>query len=87
MESLINLKPLNERTFQIYALSRSRGHGFGDNPPIAGFQSDDGLSFGALLRNEADGRYGFMCMRRRTDDVWADIDQDGGMKDILDIAL
>ncbi len=75
------LKALYERVFQIYALSRARGHAFGSSPPVAGYASDDGLSFGAVLRDEADGRFGFMCMRRRVDDVWAAIEEDGGIRD------
>lgn len=64
------MTPLHQRLFDIYALSRSRGHGFGSNPPVAAFLSDDQLSFGAVLRNAIDARFGFMCMRRRVDDVW-----------------
>lgn len=75
------MTPLHERMFAIHALSRPRGHGFGSNPPVAGFRSEDHQSFGAVLREDADGRFGFMCMRRRVDDVWTQIEEDGGLRD------
>jgi hypothetical protein len=75
------MQPLHQRMFDIHALARSRGHAFGSNPPIAGFRSEDHKSFGAVLRDDADGRFGFMCMRRRVDGVWTQIEEDGGLRE------
>jgi len=65
------MRPLHQRMFDIFALSRPRGLGFGDRPPIAAFCSEDGRAFGALTRCDRTGFFGVDCMRRRTDDVWA----------------
>jgi hypothetical protein len=53
------LKPLHERMFAIYALSRSRESAFGGNPAAAGFGREHHQSFGAALRADAEGREGF----------------------------
>jgi hypothetical protein len=74
------MSPIDHRVFDMYALSLPYGLDFGDNVPVSLFQSGDGLSFGAVLRNELDGRFGFFCMRRRVDQVWAPIGRDGGFR-------
>jgi hypothetical protein len=74
------MTPIDQRIFDMYALSLPHGLDFGDNPPVIAFQSNDGLSYGAVLRNEHNGRFGFICMRRRVDYVWTPIARDGGFR-------
>jgi hypothetical protein len=65
------MKPLPQRVFDIFALSRPRGLAFGDRPPIGTYCSDDGRAYGTLTMCERTGLLGVECMRRRTDQVWS----------------
>lgn len=65
------MRPLPQRMFDFFALSRFRGLAFGNRPPIGAYVSDDGLAFGVLTRCDRSGFFGVECMRRRTDNVWA----------------
>ena len=64
------MKALTQWEFDIYALSLPRGLAFGDRCPVDAWLSDDRVVCGALTRDDADGSFGFMVMRRRVDDVW-----------------
>lgn len=57
--------------FDVFALSLPRGLGFGDNPPVSAWRSDDWITVGALTKNATSNRHGLLIMRRRDDDVWA----------------
>lgn len=61
--------------FGIYALSLPRGHAFGDEPPIGGWRSANGVTIGVLTQNQTDNTFGYLIMRRRTDHVWTVVDQ------------
>lgn len=65
------MQELRQWEFDMYALSLPRGHGFGDQPPIGAWRSDDALACGALTRNVIDGTLGVLVMRRRVDHVWS----------------
>lgn len=56
--------------FDVFALSLPRGHGFGDWPPIEGWQSSDGTSIGVVTKCVDSGDFGLLAMRRRVDQVW-----------------
>lgn len=58
--------------FDIYALSLPRGHGFGKQPPVETWQSDDGIGFGVVTRHIETGGIGILAMRRRVDGVWTE---------------
>jgi hypothetical protein len=64
------VRELHPREFDIYALALPRGHGFGDKPPIGAWLSDDGFSCGIVTKDENDGSFGVIVMRRRVDSVW-----------------
>jgi hypothetical protein len=72
------MKLLGQREFDIYALALPRGHGFGDQPPIEAWLSDDSLGCGIVTRTFPDGPFGILVMRRRIDDVWAVTSQESG---------
>jgi hypothetical protein len=71
------MQELPQSLFDVYALALPRGHGFGDRPPIAAWQTSDGIGCGIVTR-DADGTFGFLVMRRRTDDVWTVTRQEQG---------
>ncbi|WP_051407928.1 hypothetical protein [Mesorhizobium sp. L48C026A00] len=56
--------------FDFCALSLPRGHGFGEQTPVAAWACDDARGFGIVTQGVADGRLGIMVMRRRLDSVW-----------------
>lgn len=56
--------------FDVFALSLPRGLGFGENPPVGAWRSDDWITVGALTKNATSSRHGLLIMRRRDDDVW-----------------
>lgn len=64
------MRQLNSSIYEIYALSLPRGLGFGRRPPISFWSSEDGLGCGVIRRDEADGSFGILAMRRRMDNVW-----------------
>lgn len=64
------MRRLNQRVFDMFALSRPRGLAFRNRVPIGAFGSDDGLAYGTLTRCARSGFFGIECMRRRTDQVW-----------------
>lgn len=61
---------LNPAIYEVYALSLPRGLGFGRRPPISFWSSDDRLACGVVRRDEDDGSFGILVMRRRVDHVW-----------------
>ena len=64
------MKEIAASLFDVIALSLPRGLGFGDNPPVGAWISDDDATCGALTQNDRSGRYGILIMRRRVDEVW-----------------
>jgi hypothetical protein len=72
------MQELAQSLFDIYALSLPRGHGFSDQPPVAAWQSSDGIACG-VVTSGADRRFGFFVMRRRTDNVWTTTAQEHGL--------
>ena len=72
------MKEIAASRFDVIALSLPRGLGFGDNPPIGAWLSDDEASCGALTQNRQSGAYGFLVMRRRVDDVWCVLRSEDG---------
>lgn len=65
------MQELNPSIFEIYALSLPRGLGFGRRPPISFWSSSDQSACGVLRRDEDDGSFGVLMMRRRVDHVWS----------------
>jgi len=70
--------------FDVYALSLPRGHGFGAQLPIEAWGTDDGRSWGALTRRDADGTFGLIVMRRRVDGVWTLVGEETEQTSSLD---
>lgn len=64
------MKEIAPSLFDVIALSLPRGLGFGDNPPVGTWLSDDDATCGALTQNRRSGAYGILIMRRRVDEVW-----------------
>ena len=62
---------LSESLFSVYALALSQGHGFGSRPPKDTWTTADHIACGVLRRDETDGSFGLLVMRRRVDHVWA----------------
>ncbi len=56
--------------FDIYALALPYGLGFGGNPPIECWESEDQIACGIVTRSDDNGSFGAQVMRRREDDVW-----------------
>jgi hypothetical protein len=73
------MQELAQSLFDIYALSLPRGHGFGDRPPVAAWQSADGVACG-VVTSDSDRGFGFFVMRRQTDDVWTTTAQGHGFE-------
>jgi hypothetical protein len=65
------MKEIAASLFDVIALSLPRGLGFGDNPPVGAWLSDDDATCGALTQNCQSGAYGVLITRRRVDDVWS----------------
>lgn len=74
------MEQLSQWTFDIYALSLPRGHGFGDRPPISAWRSSDNLTCGVLTQDVNDGSFGVLVMRRRVDHVWSVVAQEHGFR-------
>src|SRR5271155_3623026 len=66
----LSMHELPQTLFDVYALALPRGHGFGNRPPIGAWRSEDDLACGVLTRDDNDGRFGVLVMRRRQDHVW-----------------
>lgn len=74
------MKTLPQTLFDVYALSLQRGHGFGSRPPIEGWQTEDGNSWGVLTQDDDAGDFGMLVMRRRVDQVWTVTEQTHGFR-------
>jgi hypothetical protein len=77
----VDLRELPQGLFNVYALALPRGHGIGSRPPVAAWSTPDGLSCAALTRDDTDGSFGILVMRRRVDHVWAVTTQVAGLAD------
>lgn len=64
------MKEIAASLFDVIGLSLPRGLGFGNNPPVGAWLSDDDATCGALTQNSHSGTYGVLIMRRRVDAVW-----------------
>ena len=64
------MRKIPQWEFDFYALSLPRGHGFGDQPPIAAWGTSDGRCCGIVTKDSASGLFGVIAMRRRVDSVW-----------------
>ncbi|WP_217907903.1 hypothetical protein [Parasphingorhabdus flavimaris] len=69
------MKELPQTIFDVYALALPRGHGFGEQPPIGAWQSDDGHAFGVITRHVKSSTFGILVMGRRVDHVWSKIEE------------
>ena len=76
------MQVVSQSLFDIYALSLPRGHGFGDQPPVGAWQSDDGLACGVVTRNIVNCDFGVLVIRRRADHVWTIILEKYGLASI-----
>lgn len=74
------MREVPQSLFDVYALALPRGHGFGCRPPIGAWQSDDGRACGVVTRDEDDGDFGAIVMRRRVDYVWTVTAQEHGFR-------
>jgi len=70
---------LPETLFAVFALALPRGHGFGNQPPIGAWQSDDGLAYGVITQHIDTGDIGILVMRRRIDSTWAQMAKETGL--------
>jgi hypothetical protein len=73
------MRELPRTLFDIYALALPRGHGFGQNPPMGAWQSDDGLTYAVVTRHVSTGELGYLAFRRRVDHVWSKISEGRGL--------
>ena len=78
------MQEVAQSLFDVYALALPRGHGFGRQPPIGAWQSDDSLACGVVTRDEDDGCFGVLVMRRRVDHVWTVTAQEQGLASLDD---
>src|SRR5271155_3691794 len=65
----LSMHELPQTLFDVYALALPRGHGFGNRPPLGAWRSKDDLACGGLTRDDNDGRFGVLVMRRPQDHV------------------
>lgn len=73
------MRKIPQWEFDFYALSLPRGHGFGDEPPVAAWSSDDGNGCGIVTENSNYNSFGLILMRRRVDSVWTVTKRAGGL--------
>lgn len=72
------MNEIPQSLFDVFALALPRGHGFGEQPPVGAWQSDDGRACGIIRRDVNNGIFGVLLMRRRVDDVWTvTVDEQG----------
>ena len=72
------MRQLPQWEFDIYALSLSRGHDFGDTPPGGAWISNDSTSCGILTTNWESKTFGITVMRRQIDGPWREIKRESG---------
>jgi len=72
------MQELPQWMFDVYALALPHGHAFGDRPPMGAWGTADGRACGTVTRDENDGSFGILVMRRRVDHVWTVTAQDHG---------
>lgn len=65
------MRPISGFAFDIVALALPRGLGFGANPPVGAWISDDGSACGIVTKSTDTSRHGVILLRRRVDDVWS----------------
>jgi len=76
------MRKIPQWEFDFYALSLPRGHGFGDEPPVAAWGSNDGNGCGIATHNAKSDAFGLILMRRRVDSVWTVTKRAGGFATI-----
>lgn len=78
------MKLIPRPVFDIYALALPRGHGFGARPPVGAWGDGAGAVCGIVTRDDTDGLFGFVAIRRRIDGVWVVTAQDHGLATLDD---
>ena len=78
------MQEVPQSLFDVYALALPRGHDFGSRPPVGAWRSDDGLACGVVTRDDDDGDFGALVMRRRVDHVWTVTAQEQGLASLGD---
>ena len=68
--SILGLKEIAPRLFNIFALSLPNGLDFGNLVPVSSWMSEDELGCGLITYDENSKTYALLAMRRREDDVW-----------------
>ncbi|WCK21755.1 hypothetical protein [Agrobacterium tumefaciens] len=79
------MRELPQTLFDIYALALPRGHGFGSNPPVGSWQSDDGLAYAVVTRHVSTGEFGHLAFRRRFDHVWSKTAEGRGLRSMDEV--
>ncbi len=64
------MRKIPQWEFDFYALSLPRGHGFGDQLPVAAWGDTGGLGCGIVTHDVVASIFGVIVMRRRLDAVW-----------------
>ena len=76
------MRKIPQWEFDFYALALPRGHGFGEEPPVAAWGSSDGNGCGIAIHNAKSDAFGLILMRRRVDSVWTVTKRAGGFATI-----
>lgn len=69
---------LPQPIFNIYALSRPRGLGFGNDTPIGAWINEGGSAWGYLLAEARERSFSYAVFRRRPDQVWSETHSGSG---------
>ena len=57
------MQVMPQSLFDVYALALPRGHGFGNQPPVGAWQSEDELTCGIVTHNVDDCKFGVLVIR------------------------
>jgi hypothetical protein len=76
------MRKIPQWEFDFYALSLPRGHGFGEEPPVAAWAGSDGQGCGIVTHNSVNDIFCIIVMRRRVDSVWTVTRQESGFASI-----
>ena len=70
------IKPINQRQFELYALSLERGPNFEPSHIFSAYQVG-GSACGCILLDPERGAFTTLAMRRRVDHLWVRVDEEG----------
>jgi hypothetical protein len=73
------MKELPQTLFDVYALALPAGLAFGNDLPCGAWTSGNDETLGVLTRNDVNGTYGCLVMRRRVDNVWTTLKREVGI--------